>query len=672
MFFKRQKGKYHEVERVTRFKLIKSGKHWLRAATSQFGLFRSMKGGGLSSIELKVTEEQVTDKKSGIDFLRGIVATGAVLGGAVVTNTIVHAEEGQALEKVIDTTDVLATRGETVLGEESSAAEAATATASSHTESESVSDTSSASASASVSASISASISASESMSQSSSASISASTSQVVSDSLSVSESLSVSSSTSDSVSASTSASASASESVSASQTSTTSTSESARSESSQQSTEASSQTGRRRGRRAVTQPNFNESNRDLVNGDMIDNITTSFDDQTRLLTWTITLSPNKAQTGNIGALVSIGEGQETTSVTFNGREATKAGTFQSSGNWNLYTGSSAASTTLRIVTRVAANTGNPAIALRLATSTRTITTNNFPLEYRDVASKTAGSWDKIDLNTNVPFRDEEDPQVKSGDYVVYRGESFEFYAEITDNSGQVNDVVVRNVEVHPKTKLVYLSPDWLNFSTDNLGQPGNATAENPLRTKLYGNVPLDTGLGFYTRYIVATDPSNNTTKMIQNPNRDRFERFVLTVKSQNEKYDPADPTVTYVNNLSNLSQTERNAVAAAVRAANPDIPAAATISVSANGTVTITYPDKSKDTISADRVVKDLASSRSALTSASTSASVSASTSASISASTSASQSIVDSKSASVSASTSASTSASVSASTSAQPAHP
>ncbi|EGD35855.1 hypothetical protein HMPREF9383_1630 [Streptococcus sanguinis SK150] len=252
MFFKRQKGKYHEVERVTRFKLIKSGKHWLRAATSQFGLFRSMKGGGLSSIELKVTEEQVADKKSGIDFLRGIVATGAVLGGAVVTSTTVHAEEGQALEKVIDTTDVLATRGETVLGEESSAAEAATATASSHTESESVSDTSSASASASVSASISASISVSESMSQSSSASISASTSQAVSDSLSVSESLSVSSSTSDSVSASTSASASASESVSASQTSTASTSESARSESSQQSTEASNQTGRRRTRRDV------------------------------------------------------------------------------------------------------------------------------------------------------------------------------------------------------------------------------------------------------------------------------------------------------------------------------------------------------------------------------------------------------------------------------------
>ena len=264
MFFKRQKGKYHEVERVTRFKLIKSGKHWLRAATSQFGLFRSMRGGGLSSIELKVTEEQVTDKKSGIDFLRGIVATGAVLGGALVTNTTVHAEEDQALEKVIDTTDVLATRGETVLGEESSAAEAATATASSHTESESVSDTSSASASASVSASISASVSASESVSQSSSASISASTSQSVSDSLSVSESLSVSSSASDSVSASQPASTSASSKSESTVNSQSASSETNRSSTNNASTSTSSETARVRKRRDVA--NAVDTERPVVN----------------------------------------------------------------------------------------------------------------------------------------------------------------------------------------------------------------------------------------------------------------------------------------------------------------------------------------------------------------------------------------------------------------------
>ena len=327
MFFKRQKGKYHEVERVTRFKLIKSGKHWLRAATSQFGLFRSMKGGGLSSIELKVTEEQVTDKKSGIDFLRGVVATGAVLGGAVVTSTTVHAEEGQALEKVIDTTDVLATRGETVLGEESSATEAATATASSHTESESVSDTSSASASASVSASISASISASESMSQSSSASISASTSQAVSDSLSVSESLSVSSSTSDSVSASQPA----------------STSASSKSESTVNSQSASSET-------------------------------------------------NRSSTNNGSASTS--------------------------------------SETARVRKR------------------------------RDVAN----APDTTPPTITVP-----------NEIVVYRGEDFEFYIEITDDSGQV-----KNIELSTFGKALNLP--WLKYSEENFDVPGNATSANPLR----------------------------------------------------------------------------------------------------------------------------------------------------------------------------------------------
>ena len=40
MFFRRNEGQYRETDRVTRFKLVKSGKHWLRAATSNFGLFK--------------------------------------------------------------------------------------------------------------------------------------------------------------------------------------------------------------------------------------------------------------------------------------------------------------------------------------------------------------------------------------------------------------------------------------------------------------------------------------------------------------------------------------------------------------------------------------------------------------------------------------------------------
>ena len=45
MFFKRNEGQFRETDRVTRFKLIKSGKHWLRASTSLFGLFKVIRGG---------------------------------------------------------------------------------------------------------------------------------------------------------------------------------------------------------------------------------------------------------------------------------------------------------------------------------------------------------------------------------------------------------------------------------------------------------------------------------------------------------------------------------------------------------------------------------------------------------------------------------------------------
>ena len=44
MFFRRNEGQYRETDRVTRFKLVKSGKHWLRAATSNFGLFKVLRG----------------------------------------------------------------------------------------------------------------------------------------------------------------------------------------------------------------------------------------------------------------------------------------------------------------------------------------------------------------------------------------------------------------------------------------------------------------------------------------------------------------------------------------------------------------------------------------------------------------------------------------------------
>lgn len=170
MFFRRQEGQYRETDRVTRYKLVKSGKHWLRASTSLFGLFKVFRGSvDTTQVMTEVVENQTNNTITGLDIIRGLAATGAVLGGAVATQTTVHANDAVALEKTLESSDVLATNDSVVLGSVSKANPEESASLS-HSESESVSSSESTSASQSVSASTSA------SMSASTSASVSAST----------------------------------------------------------------------------------------------------------------------------------------------------------------------------------------------------------------------------------------------------------------------------------------------------------------------------------------------------------------------------------------------------------------------------------------------------------------------------------------------------------------
>ncbi|MFS9176936.1 accessory Sec-dependent serine-rich glycoprotein adhesin, partial [Streptococcus mitis] len=189
MFFRRQEGEYRETDRVTRFKLIKSGKHWLRASTSQFGLFKVLRGGvDAAQVTTEVIEEQSANTLTGLDILKGIAAAGTVLGGAVATQTTVYAND--ALEKTVESNQTLANTDTVTLGtvkdqegaqadslsvsvsQSQSLSEEASKNASKHlseSESQSVSTSTSASVSASTSASESASTSASESASTSSS-----------------------------------------------------------------------------------------------------------------------------------------------------------------------------------------------------------------------------------------------------------------------------------------------------------------------------------------------------------------------------------------------------------------------------------------------------------------------------------------------------------------------
>ena len=207
MFFRRNEGEYRETDRVTRFKLIKSGKQWLRAATSNFGLFKVVKGGADAPSVSAQSVEEKTPLLSGQALLKGIAAAGAVAGGAVATYTA-QAEETTtpALESQVTANQDVAANSESVV---LSAAPSSEASVAASTSQESTS--SSVDAQASTEASVS--------VSQSVSKSISAELSQAISESASLSKE----NSTSDSQSQTESTSGSNSESASDSATSASS-----------------------------------------------------------------------------------------------------------------------------------------------------------------------------------------------------------------------------------------------------------------------------------------------------------------------------------------------------------------------------------------------------------------------------------------------------------------
>ena len=183
MFFRRQEGEYRETDRVTRFKLIKSGKHWLRASTSQFGLFKVLRGGvDAAQVTTEVIEEQSANTLTGLDILKGIAAAGTVLGGAMATQGHVYANENVTVEKEVGGEKPLALQDSAVLGkaketkEEGKLASQADSVSQSSSNTESGSTTQS--QSLSESASQSQSLSESVSQYQSLSASLSDSTSQ--------------------------------------------------------------------------------------------------------------------------------------------------------------------------------------------------------------------------------------------------------------------------------------------------------------------------------------------------------------------------------------------------------------------------------------------------------------------------------------------------------------
>ncbi|MTQ72012.1 accessory Sec-dependent serine-rich glycoprotein adhesin, partial [Streptococcus salivarius] len=186
MFFRRNEGQYRETDRVTRFKLVKSGKHWLRAATSNFGLFKVLRGGVDTPSVASQQVEVDAPAFSGQTVLKGVLATGALLGGSVATH-VAHADE-MTDQPILESeagakTDLLAASDSVILGNTESVSSVQDSQVNSQASSETVSRQTS-EASLSESLSLSQSVSASELASKSTSLSLSASLSVSLSASL--------------------------------------------------------------------------------------------------------------------------------------------------------------------------------------------------------------------------------------------------------------------------------------------------------------------------------------------------------------------------------------------------------------------------------------------------------------------------------------------------------
>lgn len=182
------------VDTKSRVKMHKSGKNWVRTVMSHFNLFKAIKGRATVEADVCIQDVEKEDRLSSgnLTYLKGILAAGALVGGASLTSRV-YADETPVVQEQSSSVPTLAEQTEVTVK---------TTTVQNHqdgTVSKNIIDSNS------VSMSESASTSTSESVSMSMSGSTLTSVSESVSTSALTSASESISTSASESVSKSTS-----------------------------------------------------------------------------------------------------------------------------------------------------------------------------------------------------------------------------------------------------------------------------------------------------------------------------------------------------------------------------------------------------------------------------------------------------------------------------------
>ena len=111
-----------------------------------------------------------------------------------------------------------------------------------------------------------------------------------------------------------------------------------------------------------------------------------------------------------------------------------------------------------------------------------------------------------------------------------------------------------------------------------------------------------------YSGTVAMDQPAGSTSVIFHAKNRDKpttiYRELIVNVLETAKKYEPVAGTKLDVSDSNNLSEDDKNKVIAAVKAANPSLPADSQYSVDEKGNLTITYPDGSKDKIAAAYLV--------------------------------------------------------------------
>ncbi|MDN4847756.1 LPXTG cell wall anchor domain-containing protein [Ligilactobacillus salivarius] len=169
-----------------------------------------------------------------------------------------------------------------------------------------------------------------------------------------------------------------------------------------------------------------------------------------------------------------------------------------------------------------------------------------------------------------------------TNDGIVY------YYAK--DGSEDKSEVRVHYIDVTGNKSSLFVPGDGEEVATDKIsGKLGENYNYNV-------NLPTD--------YNLATNQANTVNGTYTINHHDEY--VYVVKKTSAEKLDPTVKAKTKVDDKTKLTDDEKKEVEDNIRDNNPGLPEGTKIEVGDNGDTTITYPDKSVDTITGDKLVEE------------------------------------------------------------------